>query len=99
MTQNILEAYKKQKEEQKQKRQGKPKHGPEPQRTVKKREVLNCHGCVHCSIYDSGFDNQIINKRVYCRKWAIAVKSGRAKHCPHYQATKDKELDDLKNKK
>jgi len=68
-----------------------------PKKQKRKRKRLKCYQCIHSSTYDSNFDNQVIDGRVYCRRWQSVVQIGCARSCRFFEA--DKPVKVGKNKK
>jgi len=71
---NILEAYFQQKEI----------------RDLRKKKKVICLNCIHSSVYDSDFNDKIIERRVYCRKWKSVVRVGQAGACSSFEFYENK---------
>lgn len=82
---NILETYWKVKAEKRKKKVD-----------DKDEKPRSCSNCVHGRFYDSEFEHQVINRRIYCSKWLIILRMDGPKSCPLYQANKEEELNNLK---
>ena len=74
MSINILQAYFQQKEI----------------RDLRKKKKVICLNCIHSSVYDSDFNDKIIERRVYCRRWKTVVRVGQARACSSFEIFKDK---------